>query len=264
VKTTPNFGVTIGENQKSEVLRMRPSISHVTHVPREPVADRQPFKVDVFELVIRNLGLLQLAPIFPYLHDGAIVPCMTNTTGVKGVTPWHFFHANDVRETIICLVENGGAMKSGQIMLLANNHGVGPFLRDANDPTNYYVGLITIRMRSEPRQMEGIIMRCQKCNEIIYERRFNVKEGPERKYYPEFYALRYYEECWNEFNSSEERRTCKKCGTVRPPETASRDFGHMVYARNIEVANWSRESFEQMAARLVGKTDQASHGEKAA
>jgi hypothetical protein len=238
--------------------------STTNHVPRMPVADRQPIKVDVFGLVIRNLGLLQLAPIFPYTHDGAIVPCMTNTTGVKGITPWHFFHLNEANETIICLVENGGAMKSGQIMMLTDNHGVGPFLRDANDPTNYYVGLITVRMLTGPRQMEGVVLRCQKCNEIVYERRFNVKEGPERKHYPEFYALRYYQECWDEYNGSEERRTCKKCGTVRPLETTSHDFGHARYARNIEVANWGRESFEQMASRLAGGTDPARHDEKAA
>jgi hypothetical protein len=243
---------------------MQANGSSTNHVPRKPVADRQPVKVDVFELVIRNLGLLQLAPIFPYMHDGAIVPCMTNTTGVKGVTPWHFFHLNEVKETIICMVENGGAMKSGHIMLLSDNHGVGPFLRDPNDPTNYYVGLITIRMLADPRQMEGVILRCQKCNDVIYERRFNVKEGPERKHYPEFYALRYYEECWQEFNGSEAHRTCKKCGTVRPPETASDDFGHQLYARNIEVANWSRESFERMADKLTAESNPASHGDKAA
>jgi hypothetical protein len=235
-----------------------------SRVPRKPLAGRQPIKVDIFELVIRNLGLLQLAPIFPYLHDGAIVPCMTNTTGVPGLMPWHFFHANEVRETVVCLVENGGAMKGGQIMLVADNHGVGPFLRDASDPTNYYVGLITVRMKSGPTQMEGVILRCPKCNEIIFERRFNVKEGPERKHYPEFYALRYYEECWQEFNSSEQARTCRRCGTVRAPEAAAPDFGHRLYARNIEVANWSRESFERMADKLTAKGDALTRGEKAA
>ncbi|MGH7907344.1 MAG: hypothetical protein ACREP6_12030 [Candidatus Binataceae bacterium] len=225
--------------------------SKARRVPRKPLHNRQPVKADIFELVIRNLGLLQLAPVFPYTHDGAIVPCMTNTTGVKGITPWHFFHANEVQETIVCLAENGGAMKSGQIMLLGDRHGVGPFLKDPQDPAHYYVGLITIRMRTGPVQMEGIILRCPKCSEIIYDRHFNVKEGPERKHYPEFYALRYYLECWKEFNGSEEKRTCKKCGAIRPPEVASDDFGYIQYARNIEVANWSREAFEQMAERLV-------------
>ncbi|HTW89666.1 MAG TPA: hypothetical protein VMD75_16840 [Candidatus Binataceae bacterium] len=220
------------------------------HVPHRPVANREPVKVDVFELVIRNLGLLQLNPIFPYLHDGAIVPCMTNTTGVKDVTPWHFFHANDVKETILCMVENGGAMKTGMIMVAGDTHGVGPFLRDPHDPSNYYVGLITIRMRPEPEQMEGIVLRCPKCNAIVYERHFNVKQGPQRKYYPEFHALRYYLECFREFNGSAEKRTCSKCGTVRSPEVASEDFGYVQYARNIEVANRGRESFEEMAATL--------------
>ncbi|MGH7905245.1 MAG: hypothetical protein ACREP6_01315, partial [Candidatus Binataceae bacterium] len=169
-------------------------------VPRTPVANRQAVKIDIFELVIRNLGLMQLVPIFPYTHDGAIVPCMTNTTGVKGVRPWHFFHANEVQETAVCLVENGGAMKGGQIMLLGDRHGVGPFLKDPQDPASYYVSLITVRMRTGPVQMEGIILRCPKCDEVIYDRHFNVKDGPARKYYPEFYALRYYLDCWTEFN----------------------------------------------------------------
>jgi hypothetical protein len=232
------------------------------HVLNRPVANREPVKVDVFELVIRNLGLLQLNPIFPYLHDGAIVPCMTNTTGVKNVTPWHFFHANDVKETILCMVENGGAMKTGMIMVAGDTHGVGPFLKDPRDPAHYYVGLITVRMRFEPEQMEGIILRCPKCNAVVYERHFNVKQGPERKYYPEFHALRYYLECFREFNGSEEKRTCKKCGTVRPPEVASEDFGYVQYARNIEVANRGRESFEEMAATLNPEPGARAHDER--
>jgi hypothetical protein len=232
------------------------------HVPNRPAANREPVKVDVFELVIRNLGLLQLAPIFPYTHDGAIVPCMTNTTGVKDMTPWHFFHANDVKETIVCMVENGGAMKTGMIMVAGDTHGVGPFLKDPHDPAHYYVGLITVRMLSGPTQMEGIVLRCQKCNAVIYERHFNVKEGPERKYYPEFYALRHYLECFREFNSSEEKRTCKKCGTVRAPEVASEDFGYVQYARNIETANRSRESFEEMAATLTAEPASRVHDER--
>jgi hypothetical protein len=228
------------------------------HVPSRPVADRQPVKVDVFGLVIRNLGLLQLSPIFPYMHDGAIVPCMTNTTGVRGVTPWHFFHDNEAKETIVCLVENGGAMKSGQIMLLANNHGVGPFLRDPQDPSNYYVGLITIRMGNRPEQTEGIVLRCHKCNEVVYSRHFNVKEGPERKHYPEFHALRYYLESFREFNRNPELRICKKCGTVRPPEPEAENFGYVQYTRNIDVANRGREAFELMAAKLVKPAEGAS------
>ncbi|GEM_PF-3159016 len=228
------------------------------HVPSRPVANRQPVKVDVFGLVIRNLGLLQLSPIFPYTHDGAIVPCMTNTTGVRGVTPWHFFHDNEVKETIVCLVENGGAMKSGQIMLLANNHGVGPFLRDPQDPSNYYVGLITIRMGNRPEQTEGIVLRCHKCNEVVYARYFNVKEGPARKHYPEFYALRYYLESFREFNRNPELRICKKCGAARPPEPEAENFGYVQYTRNIDVANRGREAFELMAAKLAKPADGAS------
>jgi hypothetical protein len=238
--------------------------SKTSHVPRTAIANRQPIKVDLFELVIRNLGLMQLAPVFPYLHDGAIVPCMTNTTGVKDMTPWHFFHDNEVKETLVCMAENGGAMKTGQIMVLGDCHGVGPFLREPQDPASYYVALITVRMCSGPTQMEGIIMRCPKCSDVIYERHFNVKEGPERKYYPEFHALRYYAECWEEFNRDEQLRTCAKCGTVRPPEAESSNFGHLQYARNVAIANRGREAFEQMAARLTSDVGGRTQDESAA
>jgi hypothetical protein len=223
------------------------------HVPSRPVDNREPVKVDVFGFVIRNLGLLQLAPVFPYLHDGAIVPCLTNTTGVPSMRPWHFFHDNEAMETIVCLVENGAAMKSGQIMLLANHHGVGPFLRNPHDPSSFYIALITMRMHSGPQQTEGIVLRCHKCNEVVYSRHFNVKEGPERKHYPEFYALRYYLECFREFNEHPELRICKKCSTMRAPEPECENFGYLQYTRNIDVANRGREAFEAMAAALTAR-----------
>ena len=79
-----------------------------------------------------------------------------------------------------------------------------------------------------------------------------MKQGPSWKYYPEFYALRYYAECCEEFNADEAKRTCPKCAVVQRPFPI-KQMGWRLYADNVEVANRGRETLER-AARETGGT----------
>lgn len=226
---------------------MKDEESEVQHVPKRPAPEKPPLKVDVCQLVTTILGTHQLVPIFPYLSDGAIVPCLTSVIGHAQSRPTRFFHSNELIETILCIAESGGTIKTGQLVWSPHVHGVTSFLRNPRDPDSYNILLVAIRMKKGPEQKEGIILRCVKCNEIVYERHFNVKKGPERKYYPEFYALRYYAESFLEFNGSENKRTCPKCGVVQP-ELPVEDVGHTRYARNMETANRARELVESLTS----------------
>jgi hypothetical protein len=145
-------------------------------------------------------------------------------------------------------------MKTGQIMKLAPVHGVNTFLKNPRDRSNYNIMLLPIRMSRHKLQEEGFIIRCSKCNEIVYQSTFNVKEGPERKHYPEFYALRYYSQACAEFNSSEDKRTCPKCATVLP-EFPLRQMGWWLYAENIEVANRGRDTLETLAQAALAPAE---------
>lgn len=220
------------------------------HVPLRPAPHKRPVKVNVFEMVTRSVGTLQLVPIFPYMDDGAIVPCLSITKGGGELEPFQFFHANVVAESILCLAEQGATMKTGQLIKTTPVHGVNTFLKKPKDPESFYVVLVTIRMLGDKVQQEGFILRCSKCNTIVYQRDFDVKQGPTWKHYAEFYALRYYAECCEEFNADEAKRTCPKCATVQQPFPL-KQMGWRLYADNVEVANRGREALEN-AAREIG------------
>jgi hypothetical protein len=228
-----------------------PRDSAARHVPDGPPPHKRAVRVNVFELATNNIGSHQLTPIFPYWDDGAIVPCLTIGVGHRDLVPFQFSHSNAVDETILYLAAEGATTKTGQIMKLSPVHGVNMFLKDPFDPESYSIALLTIRMLSGPVQQEGFSIRCASCNEIVYQREFNVKAGPTHQHYPEFHALRYYSECCEEFNSSEQRRTCPKCGTVQA-EFPLKQMGWWRHVENVEVANKGRAALEALAAEAVG------------
>ena len=211
------------------------------------VSGKVPVKKNLFEEVIHATGTLELVPVFPYLDKGAIVPCLSVSLGKAGTQRFQFFHDNVVPEVLICLAEKQGALKAGQMMVLPNLHGVNNFLKDVQDESAYLVVLITIRVNYQDEQREGFLIRCERCNELLYQRYQNIKDGPERPYYPEFYALVFYADAVDEFNASD--RTCPKCGHIQPPFPAEQ-LGWRRYAMQVRVANQAREDAERFAGQL--------------
>ena len=203
--------------------------------------DKQPLKVNVFELATKNMGQIQLVPLFPYLDEGSFVPCLALSIGGPDLQDFLFFHHNSQQEHVLCMSSNGCSMATGQTLgpsptNLDEAHGVTHFLKDPTDPESFFVMLITIRIADAPVEMEGVSLRCRKCATVLLRRDFDVKSGPERELIPEFYALRYYTETFEEFNASEANRTCPKCSEVHPP-VPFEQFGHWRYRRNISVAD---------------------------
>ncbi len=206
--------------------------------PRDPGV--VPIKKNLFEEVIHATGDLELVPVFPYLGDGAIVPCLSYAMGGGGAKKFQFFHANDVPEVMICLSEHNSALRAGMLMSFPDLHGVNNFLKDVDDEDAYMLVVVAIRMR-EGAQHEGFLMRCRECNEPVFRLDRDIKEGPERPYYPEFYALRLYADAVDQFNASD--RTCAKCGTVQEPFPQDQ-LGWKRYARQVELANRARAAVE--------------------
>jgi hypothetical protein len=58
------------------------------------VPSKAPVKKNLFEEVIHATGTLELAPVFPYLHNGAIVPCLSVSLGGNGARRFQFFQDN--------------------------------------------------------------------------------------------------------------------------------------------------------------------------
>jgi len=74
------------------------------------VTGKAPVKKNLFEEVIHATGTLELAPVFPYLDNGAIVPCLSVSLGGKSTQRFQFFHDNVVLEVLLCLAEQHGAL----------------------------------------------------------------------------------------------------------------------------------------------------------
>ena len=216
---------------------------------RALVAGKKPIKKNLFEELIHATGTLELVPVFPYLDNGSIVPCLSVSMGGAETKKFQFFHDNVVPEVLICLAERNSTLKAGQMMVLPNLHGVNNFLKKLEDESAYMVVLITVRMNSQDVQLEGFLIRCAKCNALVYQRECDVKQGPERPYYPEFYAVAFYADAVDEFNASD--RICPKCGHHQAPFPAEQ-MGWRRYVRQVDVANRARADMEQLAGPSAG------------
>jgi 3-hydroxyanthranilate 3,4-dioxygenase len=87
-------------------------------------------------------------------------------------------------------------IKQGEIFLLPPNIPHSP-IRPANT-----VGLVIERKRRAGEQ-DGLFWYCEKCNHPLFQKRF-VLRSIEKDFLPTF----------KEFYTSQDLRTCKKCGTV--------------------------------------------------
>jgi hypothetical protein len=113
----------------------------------------------------------------------------------------------------------------------------------------YQISLIIIRMKSEGPQNEGFLLRCHKCNEVVFRMDRDVFQGPAHRYYPELANLRFYADAVDAFNAEE--RTCPGCGAVQPrfPQEL---MGWRRYAQYAELANRARASIEAAAGPAPG------------
>jgi 3-hydroxyanthranilate 3,4-dioxygenase len=67
------------------------------------------------------------------------------------------------------------------------------------------VGLVIERRRG-PTEKDGLLWYCENCSQLLYEEYFHL-DNVEKDFPPVF----------ERFHSSEEKRTCKNCGTVMQP-----------------------------------------------
>lgn len=219
---------------------------------KPPRPEKRPRKVNVFESIMAHQGMLQQVPLFPYFGPGDIVPTAALSFSLPDMPRVHFYHYNDLPEVILEMAADGATLTSGQIYLQKGTHGVTTFLRTPNgkEAQAYQIALIIIRMKQEGPQNEGFLMRCHKCNEIVFRMDRDVFQGPAHPYYPELANLRFYADAVDTFNAEE--RTCASCGAVQPrfPQEL---MGWRRYVQYAELANRTRANFEAAAAATAPK-----------
>ena len=213
------------------------------HVWFGKAPSKRPLKVNVFENMLAHQGMLEQMPIFPYFGPGDIVPTAALSHSMPDLPRVHFYHYNDITEVILAMAGEGAMFTAGQLYLQQGTHGVTTFLKNAAGPVgeHYTLALIIIRMKQEGPQNEGFILRCHKCNEIVFRMDRDVWQGPAHPHYPELVNVRFYADAADAYNA--EPRTCAKCGAAQerfPVELV----GWRRYAQYAELANRARVNIE--------------------
>ena len=213
----------------------------------KPVAPgKMPLKTNVFETMVDHQGMLQQKPLFPYLGPGDVVPAAALSYSLPGMPRVQFFHYNDIQEVVLTMAARDGLISTGQLYLQQGTHGVTTFLRKPQAPTAevYQISLIIIRMKTEGPQMEGFLIRCLKCNELVFRVDRDIFEGPSHPHYRELANIRFYADAAEAFNASP--RVCANCQTTQP-EFPVELMGWRRYAQYAELANRARSDIEAAA-----------------
>ena len=214
---------------------------------KPPAPGKLPLKANVFETMLDHQGMLQQKPLFPYLGPDDVVPAAALSYSLPGMPRVHFFHYNDIQEVVLCMAGKDGLISTGRLYLQQGTHGVTTFLRKPQAPTAeaYQVSLIVIRMKSEGPQVEGFIIRCLRCNEVVFRQDRDIFEGPAHPHYRELTNIRFYADAADDFNASD--RLCPSCGTVQPALPVEL-LGWRRYAQYAELANRARCDIEAAAS----------------
>ncbi|HSN30307.1 MAG TPA: hypothetical protein VLT45_28660 [Kofleriaceae bacterium] len=212
----------------------------------EPPA-KQPLKQNVFAHMLSHQGMLEQVPLFPYVGPGDIVPTAALSLTLPETPRVHFYHYNDIPEVILCMASDGGLIATGQLYLQQGTHGVTTFIRQPTgaEGKHYQISLIIFRMRDHGPQNEGFVLRCAKCNAIVFRVDRDIWQAPPHEHYPELANIRFYADAVDAYNA--EARTCGSCGAEQPRFPAEL-MGWRRYVQYVELANRARRDIEKGGA----------------
>ena len=197
----------------------------------KPSPNRPPLKVNLFDYAKNSATTL--APLFPYLDEGSIVPCLTVQRGGQGRRYGRFQHLNTVDEVIMMFGTAGGMIFVGPKL-----HPVSTPFDDPEYPFDATLALITQRQLIGKSQREEYRFLCDGCDRRLSVMAFDAtprkraEEKPDDDLFPTlvegYRAAR-------EHNADEENLRCSHCGHMNerfPFET----WGWDVYAEQGRVA----------------------------
>jgi len=185
-----------------------------TEIP-PPREDRPPLKANVFEAA--RSATSTLAPMFPYLHAGAIVPTVALFWGQPGGDYGHFEHFNTIDEIVIVFGADGavGRARTGLVRVNAKTHMVGKFLPDPNNRDQFSLITITQRQSEAEPQREAVWFKCEKCQADMMRLEFDWRPVTNRAQedalgvFPPLETVMRSSEAAERYNAN---RTCPKCG----------------------------------------------------
>jgi hypothetical protein len=221
--------------------------------PRElvippPRADRPPLRANL--LNVMQKANTTLAPLFPYLHPGAIVPTGALFTGAPGKDYGQLFHHNSVDEIIIAFVAREATLETGQVYNGGRVHGVNSFLKDQTRPGSFALFTVTQRQLEEGPQPEAISLNCSACRKQVFKGEFDGASPPEAVELEHPFATpAVLPELLREFNADPARRTCADCGHVNAPFPVH-VWGWDLYASQSATMAQARQALLSAGARV--------------
>jgi hypothetical protein len=141
------------------------------------------------------------------------------------------------------MASEGGLIATGQLYLQQGTHGVTTFLRQpaGAEARHYQISLIIIRIKPEAPQNEGFVLRCGKCNEVVFRMDRDVWSAPPHPHYPELASIRFYADAVDAYNAAP--RSCGACGTEQA-RFPSELMGWRRHVQYVELANRARGDIE--------------------
>lgn len=182
-----------------------------------PRADRQPLHANL--LNVMQKANTTLAPLFPYMHAGAMVPTGALFIGGPGRDYGQFYHHNSVDEIIIAFVAHDATLQTGQLYNGGRVHGVNSFLKDQTKEGSFALFTVTQRQTDkEAEQLEGVSMTCRGCRKRLFMDEFDSRSPAEADEVDvPFHTLLGASEAMQRFNADPELRKCKDCGLENDP-----------------------------------------------
>ena len=223
--------------------------------PRElvippPRADRPPMRANLFNVMQK--ANTALAPLFPYVHAGAIVPTGALIVGGPGKDYGQFYHHNSVDEIIIAFAANEATLQTGQIYNGGRVHGVNSFLKDQTKAGSFALFSITQRQLDEGPQPEAVTIICRECRKEIFRGEFDGGAAPDaRELEHPFLSAAILPELLREYNADPAKRTCAACGQVNDPFPV-RTWGWDSYATQTAAMQHAKQLLIATAAGASG------------
>jgi hypothetical protein len=211
-----------------------------------PRPDRPPLHANLLNAMQK--ANTTLAPLFPYMHPGAIVPTGALFIGGPERDYGQFFHHNSVDEIIIAFVARGGTLETGQLYNGGRVHGVNSFLKDQTKPGGFVLFTVTQRQNEDEPQPEAVSLNCKGCRKPLYREDWDSQSPPDaRELDAPFKTLPRAAAAMQHFNADVALRTCSACGLVNDLFPLA-IWGWDEYALQSQVMQQAKQVLEQAGA----------------
>jgi len=216
----------------------------------KPDPAREPLKANVFRFV-QNCTVA-LAPLFPYLDEGSIVPCAATFHGGPGKSFGRFQHFNTVDEVAVMFGASGQLNRGvGMVRVGPKLHMVQAPMENPEDAGNSGIVVITQRQAIGKEQREEVRFVCAKCDRRLFIHAADAtpaKRGakPSAGGSP-FPSIALSAEAARLFNEDEAARKCAHCGHQNPP-FPSIDWGWDSHVSQSELVRVGEQSLAKAPA----------------